>query len=161
MIPTKRATSSLKSSSMDRTQVVEYLEKKTKDLFNLLYNTDVPIEALDAEVLPYIHENVGFKDPWQEGRGKGGYREGMRGFHCQFYFDCDLFQVGHRDRSHRIASRAVASHGFNSDGGPRALKLDRIPSLRPEIFSHLCLGSDAVLECSDAQRGHDQGQSHL
>eukprot|EP01119_Soliformovum_irregulare_P006030 TRINITY_DN17783_c0_g1_i1.p1 TRINITY_DN17783_c0_g1~~TRINITY_DN17783_c0_g1_i1.p1 ORF type:complete len:230 (+),score=55.23 TRINITY_DN17783_c0_g1_i1:71-760(+) len=83
---------SQQSTDVDRRQVVEYLEKKTKDLFNLMYNTDVPLTALDKEVMPYIDENAGFKDPWQEGRGKAGYREGLRGFHCQFYFDCDLFQ---------------------------------------------------------------------
>lgn len=73
---------------------VHTLEERFRELTDLLYDTSVPADRLEAEVLPHLAEDVTFKDPWQSGRGKEAYRLGMKGFHALFRFRFDFLQVG-------------------------------------------------------------------
>ena len=60
-------------------KLVSQLERQFTTITQLLYTTSVSGALLDRQVLPYIAENVVFKDPWQEGGGKKLYRIGMKG----------------------------------------------------------------------------------
>ncbi|MBK7862202.1 MAG: nuclear transport factor 2 family protein [Archangiaceae bacterium] len=65
-------------------------------LTTLLYDTEVPMETLEAEVMPYIADDVKFTDPWQSESGREQYRAGLAGFHRMFRFHLDTYQVGVR-----------------------------------------------------------------
>ena len=69
-------------SSANRTKLIQQLERQFHTITQLLYTTSVPGAALDQLVLPYIADDVVFKDPWQEGGNKQLYRIGMKG-NCQ------------------------------------------------------------------------------
>jgi hypothetical protein len=78
----------------EREQVpIRELEERFRRLSELLYDTTVPPQRLDEEVLPYLAESVRFIDPWQQASGREKYRLGAAGFHCMFSFDLDIFQV--------------------------------------------------------------------
>jgi hypothetical protein len=69
------------------------LEARFRQLTDLLYDTRVPPERLEQEVLPFLDEAVTFKDPWQSGGGRDAYSLGMRGFHAMFDFCFEFHQV--------------------------------------------------------------------
>ena len=75
------------------TALASKLEERFERLTMLLYDTRVPAATLDAEVLPYLAEQVRFTDPWQSGVGRRNYRLGAAGFHCAFRFDFEVSQV--------------------------------------------------------------------
>ena len=70
------------------------LEDRFRELTLLMYDTRVPLAALEARVVPYLGPDVVFVDPWLVAHGKDRFRIGARGFHCAFRFDFDIFQVG-------------------------------------------------------------------
>uniref|UniRef100_A0A914DU71 Uncharacterized protein n=1 Tax=Acrobeloides nanus TaxID=290746 RepID=A0A914DU71_9BILA len=74
--------------------LIEKLEKKFGEINDLLYTTSVPNEELEVKILPYIAEDVIFRDPWQEGGNKDIYSIGMKGFHNMFHFTFDTYQIG-------------------------------------------------------------------
>jgi hypothetical protein len=59
--------------------LIQKLEKKFAQINNLLYTTSVPNDELETKVLPFIADDVIFKDPWQEGGNKNFYQIGMKG----------------------------------------------------------------------------------
>lgn len=69
------------------------LEARFRRLSTLLYDTSVPPAQLDAEVLPFLADDVRFTDPWQEEQGLVRYRLGAAGFHTMFSFTLDITQV--------------------------------------------------------------------
>ncbi len=69
------------------------LQDTFRKISQLLYDTKVPPEVLEREVMPFIAEDVVFVDPWQEGGRRDRYRLGLAGFHRMLKFDLDLFQV--------------------------------------------------------------------
>jgi hypothetical protein len=77
----------------DREQLIRALEERFRALSLMLYDTTVPPEQVDREILSYLDENVRFVDPWQEASGKEKYRLGAAGFHSMFHFDFELLQV--------------------------------------------------------------------
>lgn len=66
-------------SSTNQTKLIQQLERQFHTITQLLYTTSIPGPLLDRLVLPYIANDVVFKDPWQEGGGKQLYRIGMKG----------------------------------------------------------------------------------
>lgn len=74
--------------------LVPRLKAKFKELNDLLYTTSVPNHRLEKEVLPYIADDVRFRDPWQEGGDKRLYAIGMKGFHNMLRFEFNTYQVG-------------------------------------------------------------------
>lgn len=60
-------------------RLIKQLERQFHTITQLLYTTSVPAPVLDQLVLPYIANDVIFKDPWQEGGSKQLYRIGMKG----------------------------------------------------------------------------------
>ena len=58
---------------------ISALEKQFRLITDLLYTTSVPAAVLEQKVLPFIADDVIFKDPWQEGGNKQLYRIGMKG----------------------------------------------------------------------------------
>lgn len=80
------------SGDIDRA-TLQKLEARFRRLTELLYDTRVPAQVLEEEVLPFIAEDVTFIDPWQRGTGRENYRKGAAGFHCMFRFDFDIIQL--------------------------------------------------------------------
>ncbi|CAF4775921.1 unnamed protein product [Rotaria sp. Silwood1] len=73
---------SLRTRSMNpayQTKLMSQLEEQFSNITRLLYTTSVSSVELDRRVLPYIADDVIFKDPWQEGGNKQLYRIGMKG----------------------------------------------------------------------------------
>lgn len=66
-------------SSANQVKLINQLERQFHTITQLLYTTNVPGALLDRQVLPYIADDVIFKDPWQEGGNKQLYRIGMKG----------------------------------------------------------------------------------
>lgn len=54
------------------------LEPLFRQLTLLRYDTGVPMAVLDAEVMPYVADDVTFTDPWQTGGGRAQYRLATR-----------------------------------------------------------------------------------
>jgi hypothetical protein len=76
-----------------RQALIRELEAKLRHLTGLLYDTRVPPQRLEAEVLPHLAEEVIFKDPWQVASGRDKYAVGMKGFHAMFDFRFEFHQV--------------------------------------------------------------------
>jgi hypothetical protein len=70
------------------------LEPLFRKLSLLLYDTRVPMDVLEAEVMPYVAQDVTFVDPWQTGSGRERYRLGLAGFHRMLRFRFEVTQVG-------------------------------------------------------------------
>ena len=83
------------------------LEDKFRRIASALYDTSLSPEVLDAEVTPYLADDVVFTDPWQTGRGKSNYRQGAAGFHAMFKFELDISQVNVQLRDGDSAGRAI------------------------------------------------------
>lgn len=66
-------------NSANQERLIKQLERQFHTITQLLYTTSVPGPVLDRLVLPYIANDVVFKDPWQEGGSKQLYRIGMKG----------------------------------------------------------------------------------
>jgi hypothetical protein len=73
--------------------LIPKLEERFRRMTELLYDTRVPFQVLNEEVLPFLDENVCFTDPWQRATGREKYRLGVAGFHCMFSFDFDIYQL--------------------------------------------------------------------
>ncbi len=69
------------------------LESRFREISHLLYDTNVPMDVLDAQVMPFIADDVTFVDPWQTGSGRERYRLGLAGFHRMMRFHLDPVQV--------------------------------------------------------------------
>lgn len=78
---------------MDRASLIRAIEDRFRRITLLLYDTSVSPVDLDAEVAPYLAEDVRFKDPWQGGAGREKYRLGAAGFHCMFRFQFEVYQL--------------------------------------------------------------------
>jgi hypothetical protein len=76
-----------------RQALVRELEARLRHLTDLLYDTRVPPQRLEDEVLPHLAEEVTFKDPWQVAAGRDSYAVGMKGFHAMFDFRFEFHQV--------------------------------------------------------------------
>lgn len=83
------------------------LERRFRALTELLYDTSVSAERLDTEVLPYIAQDVTFKDPWQSAGGREAYRLGMKGFHAMFRFRFEFRQVNVQLNARGDGGRAI------------------------------------------------------
>jgi hypothetical protein len=66
-------------SPANQVKLISQLERQFHTITQLLYTTSVPGALLERQVLPYIANDIVFKDPWQEGSGKQLYRIGMKG----------------------------------------------------------------------------------
>jgi hypothetical protein len=71
-------------STLEKNPVAEkvfmnQLKEKFTTINDLLYNTSVSADVIEQKVMPYMAEDVVFKDPWQEGGPKEMYRLGMKG----------------------------------------------------------------------------------
>src|SRR4051812_23063610 len=69
------------------------LQSTFRKISELLYDTKVPPEVLERDVMPFIADDVVFVDPWQEGGQRDRYRLGLAGFHRMLKFGLELFQV--------------------------------------------------------------------
>ena len=76
-----------------RRLLAQKIEAKIAHLSSLLYDTQVTPARLFSEALPYLADDIYFKDPWQEGGGIDKYKLGMKGFHSMFYFNFDTYQT--------------------------------------------------------------------
>eukprot|EP01111_Echinosteliopsis_oligospora_P014785 TRINITY_DN5663_c0_g1_i1.p1 TRINITY_DN5663_c0_g1~~TRINITY_DN5663_c0_g1_i1.p1 ORF type:complete len:122 (+),score=39.47 TRINITY_DN5663_c0_g1_i1:178-543(+) len=72
--------------------MITKLEDKFKELTEILYDTEVPVDEMFDKALPYIAEDIFFRDPWQHGGGLELYKTGMKGFHCMLNFDFETAQ---------------------------------------------------------------------
>jgi|SRR5476649_2935140 hypothetical protein len=68
-------------------------EEQIRQIVTLMYDTGVPLEQLEREVLPYLTAEVSFVDPAVRGRGFDKIRIGLRGFHTAFKFHFDITQM--------------------------------------------------------------------
>jgi hypothetical protein len=99
--------------SKDERALIQALEERFRRLTTLLYDTRVPAQVLDEEVLPFIAEDVSFTDPWQRGTGRETYRRGAAGFHCLFSFDFDIFQLNVQLEEGNQRGRAIVDGVMN------------------------------------------------
>lgn len=72
---------------------VAALERRFTELTLLMYDTRVPLDVLEARVLPVMARDVEFVDPWVHTRGLPIFAAGLRGFHCVIRFDFTIFQL--------------------------------------------------------------------
>ncbi|PTL75596.1 hypothetical protein [Vitiosangium sp. GDMCC 1.1324] len=93
--------------------LIEQLEERFRRITELLYDTRVPSQLLDEEVLPFLAEDVRFIDPWQSGGGRETYRRGAAGFHCMFSFDFDIFQLNVQMEEGNPRGRAIVDGVMN------------------------------------------------
>lgn len=118
-------------TSENQTKLIAALERQLNTITQLLYTTSVPGTALDRQVLPYIAEDVIFKDPWQEGGNKELYRIGMKGkriiltlpaclarssrlgFHNMFHFTFDTFQLNVKLNGDGMTGRCIVDGIMN------------------------------------------------
>lgn len=84
------------------------LEQRFTRLSALLYDTRVPPDVLDAEVAPYLADDITFSDPWQTGSGRAAYRLGLEGFHRLFRFRFEPAQVSVQLDPGERSGRAIA-----------------------------------------------------
>jgi hypothetical protein len=89
-------------------------EEQIRRIVTLMYDTGVPLDQLEREVLPYLAAEVSFVDPAVSGRGFDKIRVGLRGFHTAFKFHFDITQMSVQ----------------NVEGRGRAL-IDGVMHLRP------------------------------
>jgi hypothetical protein len=68
-------------------------EEQIRRIVTLMYDTGVPLDQLEREVLPYLSAEVSFVDPAVRGRGFDKIRHGLRGFHTAFKFHFDITQM--------------------------------------------------------------------
>ena len=74
-------------NSASQAKFISQLERQFTTITQLLYTTSVPGPLLDRQVLPYIANDIVFKDPWQEGGSKQLYRIGMKGIQLDIYIN--------------------------------------------------------------------------
>lgn len=94
-------------------ELIPRLEERFRRMTELLYDTRVPPQVLEEEVLPFIGENVTFTDPWQRGVGRENYRRGAAGFHCMFSFDFDILQANVQLEKGNLGGRAIVDGVMN------------------------------------------------
>ncbi|WNG50614.1 hypothetical protein F0U60_45680 [Archangium minus] len=93
--------------------LIQSLEERFRRITELLYDTRVPADVLDEEVLPFLAEDVSFTDPWQRGAGRETYRRGAAGFHCMFSFDFDITQLNVQLEEGGLKGRAIVDGVMN------------------------------------------------
>jgi hypothetical protein len=93
--------------------LIQGLEERFRRITELLYDTRVPAQVLDEEVLPFMAEDVRFIDPWQQGEGLETYRRGAAGFHCMFHFDFDIRQLNIQLEPGHQKGRAIVDGVMN------------------------------------------------
>jgi hypothetical protein len=94
-------------------ELIPALEDRFRRISLALYDTSVPADILDREVLPYLADDVRFTDPWQQGAGRETYRKGAAGFHCMFRFDFDIFQLNVQLDEQAKKGRAIVDGVMN------------------------------------------------
>ena len=72
---------------------VAELEQEFRKLTLLMYDTNVPLDVLKAEVHPHLAEGIEFIDPCIRASGLEKFKVGLYGFHCAFLFDFDIRQL--------------------------------------------------------------------
>jgi hypothetical protein len=87
--------------------LIRALEERFRRISELLYDTRVPAQVLEEEVVPFLAEDVTFTDPWQHGSGKETYRRGAAGFHCMLRFDFDITQLNVQLEEGQLRGRAI------------------------------------------------------
>jgi len=100
-------------NSSDKAALIHLLEQKFATINELLYTTSVSCDELEEKVLPYIADDVVFKDPWQEGGDKKLYGIGMKGFHNMLNFTFDTYQVGVRLNDDSATGRCIVDGMMN------------------------------------------------
>ncbi|CAF1535562.1 unnamed protein product [Adineta steineri] len=100
-------------NSASQTKLISQLERQFTTITQLLYTTSVPGALLDRQLLPYIADDIIFKDPWQEGGNKQLYRIGMKGFHNMFHFTFDTFQLNVKLNDDGITGRCIVDGIMN------------------------------------------------
>jgi len=103
----------LDKNSDAHTEMISKLERQFGVINQLLYTTNVPNAELEHKVLPYIADDVVFKDPWQEGGDKKMYSVGMKGFHNMLHFDFDTYQLGVKLNDDGTAGRCMIDGVMN------------------------------------------------
>ncbi|HEX4383680.1 MAG TPA: hypothetical protein VH083_12045 [Myxococcales bacterium] len=68
-------------------------EEQIRKIVTLMYDTGVPLDELEREVIPFLSAEVSFVDPAVRGHGFDKIRVGLRGFHTAFKFHFDITQM--------------------------------------------------------------------
>lgn len=82
-------------------------------LTRLLYDTSVPLDVLERDVIPHIAPDIDFTDPWVHTRGLRIFRAGLRGFHCTFPFDFTVAQAAVQMNARGDGGRAIVDGVMN------------------------------------------------
>ncbi|ADO67991.1 hypothetical protein [Stigmatella aurantiaca] len=93
--------------------LIHRLEERFRRVTEVLYDTSVPADVLDEEVLPYLAEDIVFTDPWQRGAGIEDYRLGAVGFHLMFSFDFEVYQLNVQLEENQKKGRAIVDGVMN------------------------------------------------
>jgi hypothetical protein len=139
------------------------LEARLRRIVTLMYDTGVSLGQLEEEVVPFLSEKIGFKDPVLSARGLSKIRTGVRGFHCAFRFELDIHQMtvdvekGRAlvDATMQLRSvpgycyplRTMLVYDFEIDsaGEPRITQIEEMWTLG-DLFANAPLGVGAVYD---------------
>lgn len=139
------------------------LEMRLRRIATLMYDTGVSLEQLEAEVVPYFADGIGFKDPVLSARGRSKVRVGMRGFHCAFRFELDIHQMTVDARTGRalidatmnlrsipgycypLRTMLVYDFDVDASGEPRITHIEEIWSLG-DLVANAPLGVGAIYD---------------
>lgn len=93
--------------------LIRKLEERFRKVSELLYDTRVPSDVLNEEVMPFVGEDIVFVDPWQTGGGREVYQRGAAGFHCMLRFDFDITQINVQLDEDQRKGRAIVDGVMN------------------------------------------------
>lgn len=89
------------------------LDEQFRALTLLMYDTSVEIPVLEERVYPYLAPNIEFIDGILTATSAAKFRVGLRGFHCVFWFDFDIFQSSVKLNARGDGGRAMVDGIMN------------------------------------------------
>ncbi|KAL0476969.1 rlmL [Acrasis kona] len=72
---------------------IKDMEDKFREITLHLYDTWIDYDTMAKVCLPYVSDDMVFKDPWQTIVGKKSYWNAAKGFHSSIWFDFDIHQL--------------------------------------------------------------------
>jgi hypothetical protein len=96
-------------SKLSIKELEEYFRKFTLDM----YNTWVSFEKMEEDCIKFVHEDIVFKDPWQNIFGIKNYGNAAKGFHSGIYFDFDIHQVNISMNEKQDRGRCIIDGNMN------------------------------------------------
>lgn len=101
------------AASADAHPNLARLDEQFRELTQLMYDTSVEIPVLEERVYPHLAPNIEFIDGILTATSAAKFRVGLRGFHCVFWFDFDIFQSSVKLNARGDGGRAMIDGVMN------------------------------------------------